>query len=80
MSARVSEAHVRAEAPKMFDAAAKSIVEKMAALRRDIGAQLEKELAGMKREAKLASLLELQPPPTSSPRRMTRRCKQHLRW
>ena len=40
----VLERHVRKEAPKMFDAAAKSIVEKMSAMRKDIGAQLEKDV------------------------------------
>ena len=40
----VLERHVRKEAPKMFDAAAKSIVEKMSTMRKDIGAQLEKDV------------------------------------
>ena len=38
------ERHVRREAPKMFDAAAKSIVGKMSSMRKDIGAQLEKDV------------------------------------
>ena len=47
------EGHVRTEAPRMFDAAAKAIVERLTALRKDLGTRLEKEVV----EASLGALL-----------------------
>ena len=47
------EAHIRKEAPKMFDQAAKEIIGKITELRRDIGAQLDKDVV----QASLRALL-----------------------
>ena len=47
------EGHVRTEAPKMFAAAAKAIVERLTALRKDLGTQLEKDVV----QASLGALL-----------------------
>ena len=47
------EAHVEREAPKMFDAAAKAIVERLEGLRKDIGGQLERDVV----QASLRTLL-----------------------
>ena len=47
------EGHVRAEAPRMFAAAAKAIVERLTTLRKDIGTQLERDVV----QASLGALL-----------------------